>query len=325
MRYALKIIAFLLVITAIQRPASAVEAHWPSSLTIGTASLGGTYFAYGEGLARVLTRALNIPVVARSTEGPAQNILLLEAGEIQMAFVTLGIALQGWNGSSPWTGGKQRKEMRALLPPMYDTPFQFMVREDSGTRSVAELNGKRVGIGPRGGTSAAYIPEFFKVLKVEAAMASGDWADLANQVQMGALDGLAVAAGVPFPSFSDLERNGKVRYLPLAPRTDSRSAPSGDARTWRFCCRSGHLPPLGSNYATVGLYNFAVAHRDVPVDLVYEILEAVFANHDELVQVHSAAAETVPTNFTRNTFLPFHDGASRWYLNKGVLGVVRGD
>jgi hypothetical protein len=33
----------------------------------------------------------------------------------------------------------------------------------------------------------------------------------------------------------------------------------------------------------------------------------------------------VPANFTRNTFLPFHDGASRWYQNKGVLGVIRGD
>jgi uncharacterized protein len=88
---------------------------------------------------------------------------------------------------------------------------------------------------------------------------------------------------------------------------------------------AGTYPSLRSNYGTVGLYNFAVAHRDVPADLAYAIVEAVFANHDELVEVHSAAAETVPGNFTRNTFLPFHDGASRWYQNKGVLGVIRGD
>ena len=136
-----------------------------------------------------------------SGDGPAdggsgQNIQLLEAGEIQVGFVTLGIALQAWNGSGSWTGGKQLRAMRALFP-MYDTPFQFMAREDTGIRSVGEFNGKRVGVGPQGGTTAAYIPEFFKVLKVDSSLVHGDWADLAAQVQAGTLDALAVAAGVP--------------------------------------------------------------------------------------------------------------------------------
>jgi TRAP transporter TAXI family solute receptor len=323
LRFAAKIFAMLLALFAVCQPASAVEPHWPPSLTIGTASPGGTYYAYGEGLARILTRALNLPVTARATEGPGQNILLLEAGEIQIGFVTLGVALQGWNGSAPWTGGKQLRMMRALFP-MYDTPFQFMVLEESGIRSVGELNGKRVGIGPLGGTSGAYMPEFFKVLKVDASLAHGDWADVTNQVQAGSLDALAVAAGVPFPSFIDLERKGKVRYIPLTSQQilDLRLAmPELGASV----VGAGTYPSLRSNYVTVGLYNFAVAHRDVPADLAYAIVEAVFANHDELVEVHSAAAETVPPNFTRNTFLPFHDGASRWYQNKGVVGVIRND
>jgi uncharacterized protein len=323
MRYALKLAAVILAVVGIHPTASAVEPHWPQSLTIGTASPGGTYYVYGEGLARILTRALGIPVISRPSEGPGQNILLLEAGEIQVGFVTLGVALQAWNGLGPWTGGKQLRAMRALFP-MYDTPFQFMSRDESGIRSVGSLNGKRVGIGPTGGTSAAYVPEFFKVLKVDSALVHGDWADLATQVQSGALDALAVAAGVPFPSFIELERKVKVRYLPLAPSEilNLRLAlPELAAST----VGAGTYPSLMNNYATVGLYNFAVAHRDLPDDLAYAILEAVFTNHEELVEVHSAAAETVPANFTRNTFLPFHDGASRWYQNKGTVGVVRGD
>jgi uncharacterized protein len=323
MGYALRWAATLLTIVGISLPASAAEPHWPPSLTIGTASPGGTYYAYGEGLARVLTRALDIPVSARSTEGPGQNILLLEAGEIQVGFVTLGIALQGWNGSGPWTGGRQLRAMRALFP-MYDTPFQFMVREQSGIRSIDELNGRRVGIGPQGGTSGAYIPEFFKVLKVDASLAYGDWADLANQVQAGSLDALAVAAGVPFPALLDLERQGRIRLLPLTPKQtlDLRLAmPELGASL----VGAGAYPSLRSNYVTVGLYNFAVAHQDLPADLVYAIVDAVFAHHDELVDAHPAAAETVPANFSRNTFLPFHEGANRWYQTKGLLGILRGD
>ena len=71
--------------------------------------------------------------------------------------------------------------------------------------------------------------------------------------------------------------------------------------------------------------SIVVAHRTLPDDLVYGIAEAVFANPDEMMQVHNAAADTVPTNFTRNTILPFHDGAARWYHNKSTSGVVHGD
>ena len=163
------------------------------------------------------------------------------------------------------------------------------------------------------------FPEFFKVLKVDASLAHGDWADVANQVQAGSLDALAVAAGVPFPSFIDLEpRKGPLRSTYWA--TDPRSA-SRHAGTRGFCGWSGHLPSLRSNYGTVGLYNFAVAHRDVPADLAYAILEAVFANHDELVEVHSAAAETVPANFTRNTFLPFQTGRAAGTRTKVLLAL----
>ena len=43
------------------------------------------------------------------------------------------------------------------------------------------------------------------------------------------------------------------------------------------------------------------------------------------MQIHPAAAETVAANFTRNTILPFHDWAARWYNNNATIGVIRGD
>jgi TRAP-type uncharacterized transport system substrate-binding protein len=38
------------------------------------------------------------------TDGPAQNIELLESGEAKIGFVTTGIALQAWNGTGIWRG-----------------------------------------------------------------------------------------------------------------------------------------------------------------------------------------------------------------------------
>jgi hypothetical protein len=43
----------------------------------------------------MLTRVLRLPVAARSTEGPSENIRLIEEGDAQIGVVTMGVALQG--------------------------------------------------------------------------------------------------------------------------------------------------------------------------------------------------------------------------------------
>jgi TRAP-type uncharacterized transport system substrate-binding protein len=44
----------------------------------------------------------------------------------------------------------------------------------------------------------------------------------------------------------------------------------------------------------------------------------VFDNHDELAKVQSSAKETVPANIGRNTVLPLHPGAERYYREIGI-------
>jgi uncharacterized protein len=299
------------------------EPYWPETITIGTASRGGTYFVYGEGLARILTRELKTTVWARPTEGPTENIKLLETGEIQLAFVTLGVAQQGWNGTGEWTNSTRYRAMRAMFP-MYDTPFQFVALRDSGILSLGDMAGKKVGIGPEGGTSGLYMPQVFKTLKLDAHFRTGSWEELTVQVQAGSLDALAVAAGVPVPSFAALERSHRVRYVPLA-QDQMVSLRLAMPELGSSLVAAGTYPSLLRHYQTVGMFNFAVAHASLPDDLIYAIIDAVFSCHDEMMGFHPAAAETVPANFTRNTFLPFHGGAAEWYHRKAGTGVVRGD
>jgi TRAP transporter TAXI family solute receptor len=299
------------------------EAHWPDTLVIGTASPGGTYYAYGEGLAQLLTRKLGLPVTMRETDGPVENLKLLEAGEIQLAFVTLGIAQQGWSGSGDWTGGRQFRSTRALFP-MYDTPFQFIVTSDTGVQSVADLAGKRVGIGPQGGTGGVYTPLLFRAIKTAPSFVTGSWADLAAQLSARKLDALVVVAGVPVPEVTELEKKGNIRNLTLTP-SEKIAVRLALPEISPSVIAAGTYPSLRRNYQTVGVYNFAVASANLPDDLVYAILEVVFTHPDEMMQIHPAAAESVPANFARNTILPFHDGAARWYNNKATIGIVRGD
>jgi TRAP transporter TAXI family solute receptor len=315
-------VTFSLVAAAIlflsAAPSRAAEPGWPDQLAIGTASPGGTYYVYGEALAKILTRTLDLPVVRMPTEGPVQNIELLEAGEAKLGFITIGIGLQAWNGSGIWAGKKPARSMRAIFP-MYDTPLQFLVLQDSGIRSVAEMAGKRVGVGPRGGTSAAYFPEIFRVLNVPVDLAYGEWAELAGQVHERKLDVLAAGAGVPFPSFVELEAKDKVRYIALT-SAEIASARLTMPELTPSRIPAGTYPSLLRHYQTLGLFNFAVAHASLPDDLVSSVVRAVFENNEEMMEAHAAAAATVPANIDRNSFLPLHPGAIRYYRQIGRAG-----
>jgi TRAP transporter TAXI family solute receptor len=300
-------------------PSIAAEPNWPDHMTIGTASPGGTYYVYGEALAKILTRALDIAVGRQATEGPVENIELLQAGDVQLAFVTTGVALQAWNATGVWAGRPPARSVRALFP-IYDTPFVFLVLRDSGITSISGIAGKRVGVGPPGGTSATYALEFFGTLNVEAELVFGDYADLATQLREKKIDAFFAAAGAPFPSFVELEAKTKVRYLPLSAEQISKLRLVMPELT-PTRVPAGTYPSLLQHYETVGLYNFAVARADLSTDLAYQIVKAVFDNQQVLMEAHPAAAATIPANIDRNSFLPLHPGAIRYYQRIGKAGL----
>jgi len=202
---------------------------------------------------------------------------------------------------------------------MYDTPFQFLVLQESGIRSIVDMAGKRVGVGPRGGTSAAYFPQFFQTLKIPVNFVFGEWAELAAQIHLRNVDVLAVGAGVPFPSFVELEAKDKVRYIAFGPEQISALRLTMPELTPSLV-PAGTYPSLLRHYQTLGLYNFVVAHADLPDDLIYNTVRTIFENQEEMMESHAAAAATIPANMDRNSFLPVHPGAIRYYRQIGKAG-----
>ena len=315
-------IRFVVAMTAmlgLLAPSVAAEPNWPDHMTIGTASPGGTYYVYGAALAEILMHTLHIPVARQATEGPVQNIELLEAGDVQLAFVTTGVALQAWNATGVWAGQLPARSIRALFP-MYDTPFVFLVLQNSGITSISGIGGKRVGVGPQRGTSASYALEFLGTLNVEAELVFGDYADLATQLREGKIDAFFAAAGAPFPAFVELEAKTKVRYLALSAEQIKKLRLAMPELT-PTRVPAGTYPSLLRHYETVGLYNFAVVRADFNTDLAYQIVKATFDNQQTLMEAHPAASATIPANIDHNSFLPLHPGAIRYYQLIGKAGL----
>jgi TRAP transporter TAXI family solute receptor len=309
--------AFAVIIHLLVADGAAVAQGAPGSkaITIGTASPGGPYLAYGQGLARILSRELGAEVTAQATQGPAQNIVLLEKREVSLAFITSGVGLQAWNGDE-WTKGTKYRSMRTIFP-MYDTPFQFVAAKRLRVHWLDDLAGLRIGAGPRAGTGGSYLPLILKALDIKAIVRYGAMDSMASQIMTDDLDGAVFATGFPSPALAKLATDHPMDFIrPTAEQSAAirKALPEVSPST----VPAGAYSSLDRDYETFGLYNFAVVHKDMADDLVYRIVKAVFANREELEKSQSSAKETIPANIDRNTILPLHPGAARYYREIGV-------
>jgi TRAP-type uncharacterized transport system substrate-binding protein len=107
---------------------------WPESFTVGTASQGGTYFAYGSGWANLVADELGISGGGEVTGGPMQNMALVHTGDAQFGMTTMGPAAESLGGTNPIAPGLQMTNACAMFP-MYQTPFSITALSSSGITS----------------------------------------------------------------------------------------------------------------------------------------------------------------------------------------------
>ena len=307
-------VALLTAATAFAQPTP--NPSWPKTLTLGTASVGGTYFVYGQVWAALVNEKLGTNISTQQTQGPNQNIILTDSKQVDLGMTTMGVALQAWEGKGDWTKGQKYRNIRATFP-MYDTPFHFVTLQKSGIKSVAQLKGKKVGVGPRAGTCGTYFPMMFEALGIKATIRNGQASDMAANLQDGLIDVFAFCAGIPIASFSEIETTNQVRYFTFT-AAELKKLKAAMPELSDSVIPKGTYKQLNQDHKTVGVFNFGIAHKDLPEDLVYNIVKAVLENHEQMVKGHAAAKETVIDNWKRNTFLPFHPGAIRYYKEKGI-------
>ena len=286
------------------------------SLTLGTASVGGTYFVYGGVVASLLTQKIGANVSTQQTQGPNQNVILVDGKQVELGMTTMGVALQAWNGAGEWTKGKKYNNIRAVFP-MYDTPFHFIAAEKSGIKSVADMKGKRVGVGPKAGTCGTYFPLMFKALGLNVDIRYGQASDMGGQLGDGLIDAFPFCAGVPISVYTEIEAQRPVRFFTFTaaelakvkkaiPELSDSTIPKGTYKSQT------------EDHKTVGLFNFFIVHKDMDADTVYKIAKAVLENNADMVKGHAASKETLLQNWDKNTFLPFHPGAVKYYKEKGI-------
>lgn len=291
------------------------RAGWPDNFTVGTASQGGTYFAYGAGWANFVAENLKLSGGAEITGGPMQNMALVHTGDLSFGLTTMGPARESLEGNSPLAPGMKMDNVCAVFP-MYQTPFSVTTLADSGIKTIADIpDGASIGFGPAGSTSDTYFPKMMETLGVNFERRNGSWSDLGTQLQDGLIDVVAFAAGIPIPAVSQLEVQTDVNIIEFT--AEEMEKITANFPVSEFTIPASTYSTLKEDARAVSMWNFSIANCDVPDSLVYEITKLTMENNDKMMSIHKAARSSVAENYTKNTVLPFHPGAARWFNENG--------
>ena len=279
-----------------------------------TAGEGSAFLPYGQGIAAYLA-SKGITVDIKKSAGSNENLSGVDASATTIGTAFIGSAYDAVRGTG-WANGHKHANVRALFP-MYETSFQIGALRNSAIRSLADLDGKKVGVGPAKGPAEMFFRAAAEVANIKPIIVNGDPAALSKSLISGEIDALWQGAVVPIPSLvevadhadavvfglSDAEVAAMLRKLPqLAATTIS-------AGTYR-----GQTADIRS----VSAWNFVVANKDLPADTAYAITKAVLSAADPKSQIYPTAAGTLARNAVNNRVMPFHPGAMRFYDEAGI-------
>ena len=315
----------LIATTALTATTAFAEGHvdrtdWPTSFTVGTASQGGTYFAYGSGWANLVAEELGMTGGGEVTGGPMQNMALVHTGDAQFGMTTMGPAAESIAGTNPIAPGLEMTNACAMFP-MYQTPFSVTALTSSGITTIADIPaGARIGFGPAGSTSDTYFPRMMEELGVDFERRNGGWTDLGGQLQDGLLDVIAFAAGVPVPAVSQLEVQTDVNIIEF---TEAEQATIMAAfPVAQFDIASDTYTSLEAPARSVSMWNFAIANCDLPESFVNAAVDVVMSDNERMVNIHRAARSSLPENYTKNAgVLLWHPGAAAWFIENAGADI----
>ncbi|QTQ12555.1 TAXI family TRAP transporter solute-binding subunit [Treponema parvum] len=280
----------------------------PKFITVGTGATGGAFYPIGVAVASVITNNLDIDATAQVTGGALENIELVQNKTIDLG-ITMGNSAQEAYEKNGYTN------INALFGGLSKGFFQIVVMNDSPIKTMRDLIGRKVCMGPAGNGAISVAETIwgaygFSITDVKATYLSYD--DGIRQLTDGNCDAVVVQAAIPSAAIQELAASSKAyRLIPV----DENVAKTLSDKYQYF--GYGKLPKAiyqnnPSDTMTMYIINMMIVRADLPEDTVYNITKSLFENIETIKASHKAASGITLKDAAR-TSVPLHPGAQKYF------------
>ena len=308
--------------TALGGIAQAAEQRF---VTIGTGGVTGVYYPTGGAICSLVNKSRKqhgIRCSVESTGGSVYNLNAIANGELDMGVAQSDWQYHAYNGTSKFADAGANKKLRAVFS-VHPEPFTVVARADAGVKTFDDLKGKRVNVGNPGSGQRGTM---------EVVMKAKGWSmddfkltsELKSSEQSKALcdnkiDAMVFTVGHPSGSIKEATTSCDAVLVEVSGPTIDKLV--GDHDYYRTATIPGGMyRGSDADVHTFGVGATFVSSTDVPEDVIYNVVKAVFENFDRFQKLHPAFANLKKTEMIKDGLsAPLHDGAAKYYREAGLM------
>jgi len=290
-------------------------------VTIASGWVTGVYYPLAGAISRIAHEKLkDVKITVESSGASVANAKLVASGDADMAILQNDIAYYALKGTKPMFD-KPLENLRGVCS-LYPEHVQIQARRDANIKSVSDLKGKRVAIGPLGsGTEQnaiqileAYGLKLEDLGKVERLTAS----ESSDYLKDGRIDAAFYTVGVGASAIVDTAISVDTVIVPIEAekaKVLAQKYPFYSEATVPGGVYKGTDQPV----PTVAVLAILVARAEMDADLVYRITKAMFENLKTIETAHAKGKEVKLETALKGMPIPLHPGAEKFYKEAGLI------
>ena len=306
------LIAGSLVVTA---PA-AMATEFVNVLTGGTS---GVYYPLGVAMADIYAK--NIPdarTQVQSTKASVENLNLLQQGRGEIGFALGDSVKDAFEGNADVGFSKPLDKLRAIAA-IYPNYIQIAASADAAVTTATELAGKSVSVGAaKSGTEVNARKILGALGMTYDDLGKVEYLPFAESVELmknRQLDATLQSSGLGSAALKDLSSTQDVTYVSIpAEVAGTLGAPYAAG-----VIPAGTYPGQDADIPTLAITNILVTSTDVSDELAYQMTKLLFENLDQLKAAHAAAGAIDIEDAIKNSPIPMHPGAEKYYKEQGLM------
>lgn len=294
-------------------------------LIIGGSPPGGTSYILMGGLSSIINKHVDgVSATVQTTTGSQENARLVAMGEIEIGTCFYQTASLVKEGKAPY-----EKPMDTLRIAMSGCPpvAHFVARADSDIESLGDLKGRKISVGAPGSAMATVVvPALLECYGLSMDDVEAKYlnpTETADALINGDIDVGGVLAAPPASGVSQIAASVDIKLISYS-KEDMDKIVAAHPYFMSFDIEGGTYAGISEDSVAVAMPDGLIVNKDVPEDVVYNIVKAAFENNDEWKSVHPTAAAWTPEVIAERSqnikeFLPLHPGAEKYLKEIGLL------
>ena len=297
-------------------------AHADTFLRMVSGPSGGSWYPLGAKIMQVMQDNIDGVATSNTSGGGISNVKAVGGGDAEIGWTYAHTVYNGFSGA-----GKFDRPVKdvAYFGTLYPATFQVAVPRDSKIMNFEDMKAANISPGKTGWTGTAFAESILKaygfgfddIKKNGGTVHHVSYTESVALMKDGHIDVFMGATSMPQASFIELNHSPGVRFIgvPEAKLTEIIDANPGYIRG---AITAGAYEGVDQDISTLGIVTSMIVNKELPDDLVYNMLQVFWDHHADFVEVKKVWNSVSLENALNGAAIPIHPGAARYYEEKGV-------